>query len=151
VLPSGSLAHFLNGKGTEVDYRVGSLISKKALASAAFRAVDNEVQEAVLSQLKAGRTRVKLSAAQLPKVAFESRTSDLYWGFRGPQGLTVTGSGSRKNGRYAGTLSYVIRDSYGFPASDTLGGFGAPMRYLQTACGRRGTREEPTGSPRPSR
>jgi len=68
-------------------------------------------------------------------VAFESRNSDLYWGFRGTQGLTVTGSGSRKNGRYTGTLSYVIRDSYGFPASDTLGGFGAPMRYLQTVCG----------------
>jgi len=129
------LAHFLKGKGTEVDYRAGSLISKKALASGAFRAVDNEVQEAILSQLKAGRTRVQLSAAQLPTVAFESRTSDLYWGFRGTQGLTVTGSGSRANGRYIGTLSFVIRDSYGFPASDTLGGFGPPMRYLQTACG----------------
>jgi hypothetical protein len=49
--------------------------------------------------------------------------------------LSVTGSGSRENGRYAGILSYVIRDSYGFPAADTLGGFGPPMRYLQTACG----------------
>src|SRR5215468_7628848 len=114
------LMHFLKGKGTAVDYRAGSLISKKALASTALRAVNNKVQEAVLSQLKAGRTRVQLSAAQLPTVAFESETSDLYWGFRGTQGLTVTGSGSRENGRYVGTLSYVIRDSYGFPASDTL-------------------------------
>ena len=129
------LTHFLTGKGTEVDYRAGSLISKKALASGAFQAVDNEVQGAVLSQLKAGSTRVQLSAAQLPTVAFESRTSDLYWGFRGTQGLAVTGSGSRENGRYVGTLSYVIRDSYGFPASDILSGFGPPMRYLQTACG----------------
>jgi hypothetical protein len=32
-------------------------------------------------------------------------------------------------------LSFVIQDSYGFPASDTLDGFGPPMRYLQTACG----------------
>ena len=129
------LMHFLRGKGTAVDYRVGSLISKKALASSAFRAVNNEVQSAVLSQLRAGRSRVQLSAAQLPTVAFESETSDLYWGFRGTQGLTVTGSGSREDGRYVGTLSYVIRDSYGFPASDTLGGFGPPMRYLQTVCG----------------
>ncbi|MDQ2815748.1 MAG: hypothetical protein M3Z75_28855, partial [Actinomycetota bacterium] len=129
------LQHFLQGKGTEVSYRAGSPISKQALASAAFRAADNEVQAAILSQLKAGRTRVRLSAAQLPTVAFESRTSDLYWGFRGTQGLTVTGSGRRENGRYAGTLSFVIRDSYGFPARDTLGGFGPPMRYLQTACG----------------
>jgi hypothetical protein len=129
------LMHFLSGKGTEVDYLAGSRISEKALASGAFRAVNSEVQAAILSQLKAGRTRVRLSAAQLPTVAFESGTSDPYWGFRGTQGLTVTGRGSRKNGRYAGTLSYVIRDSYGFPASDALGGFGPPMRYLQTACG----------------
>jgi hypothetical protein len=129
------LTHFLNGKGTEVNYRAGSPISKKALASGAFRAVNNEVAEAVLSQLKAGKSRVRLSAAQLPTVAFESRTSDLYWGFRGTQGLTVTGSGHRENVRYVGTLSYVIRDSYGFPVGDTLDGFGPPMRYLQTACG----------------
>ena len=129
------LAHFLKGKGTEVDYRPGSPISKQALASSAFRTVDSDVQEAILRQLKAGKAHVRLSAAQLPTVAFESRTSDLYWGFRGTQGLTVTGSGRRENGRYVGTLSYVIRDSYGFPVGDTLEGFGPPMRYLQTACG----------------
>jgi hypothetical protein len=129
------LRHFLKGKGTEVNYRAGSLISKKVLSSGTFRAVNNEVQEAILSQLKAGQARVQLSSAHLPTVAFESKNSDLYWGFRGTQGLTVTGSGSRENGRYSGILSYVIRDSYGFPASDTLHGFGSPMRYLQTACG----------------
>ena len=129
------LAHFLTGKGTEVNYRAGSQIAKKALASEAFRALNAEVQKAILGQLKAGRTRVRLSAAQLPAVAFDSRSSDLYWGFRGTQGLTVTGRGTRENGRYAGTLSYVIRDSYGFPVGDTLDGFGPPMRYLQTVCG----------------
>jgi hypothetical protein len=94
-----------------------------------------QVQEEIAGQLQAGVRRVQLSAAQLPTFVFESKTSDLYWGFRGIQGLSVTGSGSRENGRYVGTLTYVIRDSYGFPASDTLDGFGAPMRYLQTACG----------------
>ena len=129
------LTHFLKGTGTEVDYRAGSPISQQAMSSSVFKAVNRKVQKTILRQLKAGKTRVRLSGAQLPPVAFESRNSDLYWGFRGTQGLAVTGSGSRKNGRYAGTLSYVIRDSYGFPASDTLHGFGAPMRYLQTACG----------------
>jgi hypothetical protein len=129
------LAHFLTGTGAGVNYRAGSPIAKKALASEAFRALNAEVQKAILGQLKAGRTRVRLSAAQLPAVTFESRSSDLYWGFRGTQGLTVTGRGTRENGRYAGTLSYVIRDSYGFPAGDTLDGFGPPMRYLQTVCG----------------
>lgn len=129
------LRHFLMGTGTEVDYRAGSPISRQAMASSAFLAVHNAVQQAILSQLKAGRTRVQLSAAQLPTVAFESASSDLYWGFRGTQGLTVTGSGSRRGDRYVGTLSYLIRDSYGFPVNDTLDGFGPPMRYLQTACG----------------
>src|SRR5215470_4689220 len=129
------LAHFLTGEGTGVNYRAGSPIAKKARASEAFRALNNEVQKTILGQLAAGRTRVRLSAAQLPTVAFESTSSDLYWGFRGTQGLTVTGRGSRATGRYVGTLTYVIRDSYGFPVGDTLGGFGPPMRYLQTACG----------------
>jgi hypothetical protein len=129
------LSHFLQGTGTEVDYRAGSPISQEALSSSAFRTVNNKVKRAIRRQLKAGKTRVRLSPAQLPRVAFESMGNDLYWGFRGTQGLTVTGSGSPENGRYTGTLTYVIRDSYGFPANDTLGGFGAPMRYLQTACG----------------
>ena len=129
------LRHFLEGTGTAVDYPAGSPIAKKALASTAFRAVNNEVQAAILAQLKADRTSIRLPAAQLPTVAFENETSDLYWGFRGTQGLSVTGSGRHENGRYIGTLTYVIRDSYGFPIGDTLAGFGPPMRYLQTVCG----------------
>jgi len=95
-------------------------LAKQALASEAFRALNAEVTKAIRRQLKAGRTRVRLSAAQLPAVAFESTSSDLYWGFRGTQGLSVTGSGRSTNGRYAGTLTYVMLDSYGFPARDTL-------------------------------
>jgi len=129
------LSHFLKGTGTEVNYGAGSPISQKALSSSVFKSVNRKVQRVILRQLRAGKTRVRLSGARLQPVAFEDRTSDLYWGFRGTQGLTVTGSGSRENGRYTGTLTYVIRDSYGFPPSDTLQGFGAPMRYLQTVCG----------------
>jgi hypothetical protein len=129
------LAHFLTGTGTEVDFGIGSPISKLAVASSEFQAVNTQVKSAIALQLKAKVTRVRLSAAQLPTVYFGSESSDLYWAFRGTQGLTVTGSGTRENGRYAGTLTYVIRDSYGFPADDTLDGFGSPMRYLQTVCG----------------
>ena len=129
------LTHFLNGTGTEVGFGIGSVISKKAAASSGFQTVNTQVQSEIALQLKAKVTRVRLSAAQLPTVLFASKSSDLYWGFRGTQGLTVTGSGTRKNGRYVGTLTYVIRDSYGFPVDDTLNGFGPPMRYLQTVCG----------------
>ena len=129
------LTHFLEGKGTAVGFPAGSQVAEQARASSAFRAVNSEVQDTILSQLKAGRRHLRLPAEQLPTVAFESKTSDLYWAFRGTQGLTLTGRGRRENRRYVGTLTYVIRDSYGFPADDTLGGFGPPMRYLQTVCG----------------
>jgi hypothetical protein len=132
---SDLLEHFLTGSGTEIDYRIGSTISAQAQASAAFQTVNDIVQGEIALQLEAGDTRVRLSAAQLPTVLFASTASDLYWGFRGTQGLTVSGGGQRQNGRYTGTLTYVIRDSYGFPADDTLDGFGPPMRYLQTVCG----------------
>jgi hypothetical protein len=134
---SDLLTHFLAGDGKAVAYSADSAIAKQARASSVFKTMNGEVQQAILGQLKGGpgRTRVQLSAAQLPTVAFESASSDLYWGFRGTQGLAVTGHGSLANGRWTGTLTYVIRDSYGFPASDTLAGFGAPMRYLQTVCG----------------
>jgi hypothetical protein len=128
------LRHFLAGLGTGVSYQAGSQVSKLALASAAFQAVNEQVQAAITKQLRAGGSRVLLTAGQLPTVSFDSG-GDLYWGFRGTQGLTVTGGGSRAGGRYVGTLTYVIRDSYGFPAGDTLAGFGPPMRYLQTVCG----------------
>jgi hypothetical protein len=129
------LRHFLAGQGTAVNFTAGSRISRLARASSEFEAMNEQVQAAVAGQLKAGHTRVELSAGQLPAVTFSDTSSDLYWSFRGTQGLTVTGSGSRKGGRYAGTLTYVIRDSYGFPVDDTLAGFGPPMRYLQTVCG----------------
>ena len=129
------LRHFLAGEGTAVNYLAGSRISRLAGASSAFRVMNEQVQAAVARQLKAGDVQVELSSGQLTTVTFSDTTSDLYWSFRGTQGLTVSGSGSRKSGRYVGTLTYAIRDSYGFPADDTLDGFGPPMRYLQTVCG----------------
>ncbi|HTR92956.1 MAG TPA: hypothetical protein VMI73_14585 [Trebonia sp.] len=134
---SALLTHFLAGTGTKIAYPADSAISRQARASSVFETMNRAVQQAILGQLSGGpgRTRVQLSAAQLPTVAFESESSDLYWGFRGTQGLTVTGHGSLVNGRWTGTLTYVIRDSYGFPVSDALAGFGPPMRYLQTVCG----------------
>ena len=129
------LRHFLAGAGTGVNYPAGSRISRLAVASSAFQVVNGQVQAAIARQLKAGDVQVRLAASQLPTVTFGSTNSDLYWSFRGTQGLTVTGSGGRAGGRYTGTLTYVIRDSYGFPVDDTLGGFGPPMRYLQTVCG----------------
>lgn len=132
---AGLLRHFLTGVGTGVNYQAGSQVSRLAAASTAFQVVNGQVQTTIARRLKDGDTRVRLAAWQLPTVTFNATNSDLYWSFRGTQGLSVTGSGVRESGRYVGTLTYVIRDSYGFPFDDTLDGFGPPMRYLQTVCG----------------
>lgn len=132
------LKHFLAGQGTPVGFGPDSRVARLAKQSAPFAALNQQVTTAVAAQLRAGATRVQISSAELRPITFTG-SGDLYWGFRNTQGLTVSGSGTRQNGRYTGTLTYVIRDSYGFPAADTLGGFGAPMRYLQTSCGAPGT------------
>jgi hypothetical protein len=77
-------------------------------------------------------------AADLTPVRFgpPGSAQDLYLGFRGTQGLDVRGGGTIARRGYAGRLSYVIRDSYGFPPQDTLAGIGTAMRYLQVNCGR---------------
>jgi hypothetical protein len=132
---AGLLRHFLTGEGTGVNYPAASQVSRLAAASTAFQVVNGQVQTAIARRLKDGDTRVRLAAWQLPTVTFSATNSDLYWSFRGTQGLSVAGSGVRESGRYVGTLTYVVRDSYGFPVDDTLDGFGPPMRYLQTVCG----------------
>jgi hypothetical protein len=145
--PASSLLlyHFLAGDGTPIDFKpgsptlLGSLISNEARLSSAFKKVDHVVQGEVLSELNAGITNVQLRADQLSTVNFSLLGSlpftDLYFGWRGTQGLDVSGSGNVVNGNYVGTLTYVIRDSYGFTKNDKFLQVGTAMRYLQTVCG----------------
>lgn len=131
------LAHFLAGTGTAMHFGAGSQISQEARASSAFRSLNRHIQAAVLSQLKAGRSHVRLTEPALRTIRFALPASshDLYLGFRGTQGLDVRGTGTMTDRRYTGGLTYVIRDSYGFPPRDQLLGFGPAMRYLQVNCG----------------
>jgi hypothetical protein len=55
--------------------------------------------------------------------------------FGGTQGLDISGSGYRENGTYTGTITYVIRDIYGFYAKSKFLGVGPKMHYLQGICG----------------
>lgn len=131
------LTHFLGGTGTAVRFGAGSRISREARASSAFRSLNRHVQAAVLSRLRAGTSRVRLSGSALRTIRFGAPASapDLYFGFRGTQGLDVRGTGTMTGRRYTGVLTYVIRDSYGFPPRDQLAGVGTAMRYLQVDCG----------------
>jgi hypothetical protein len=131
------LAHFLEGSGTAVNYGAGSAISREARAASVFRAMNRSVQADVLRQLRAGQKRVTISRSLLQPIRFgvPGSSRDLYLGFRGTQGLDVRGSGAIRGHRFTGTLTYVIRDVYGFPPHDHLLGTGAAMRYLQVNCG----------------
>lgn len=129
------LQHFLSGKGTEVSYQAG-------LADLADGAGKRQLQDGQRRGPGRGCRPAEDRAdarAPVPRAAATHR-------LRGQDQRPVLGI-SRHAGpdRYRHRqpleravrrlLTYVIRDSYGFPASDTLGGFGAPMRYLQTVCG----------------
>jgi len=131
------LAHFLGGSGTEVAFPADSEISNEAAASSEFQDLNTSVQDEIVSQLKAGTGDIHLQpppqATPLKTLDFEDKSSDLYWGFRGTQGLSVSGGGSLQNGSYVGTLTYVIQDSYGFPPGED--NISSAMRYLQTNCG----------------
>jgi hypothetical protein len=134
------LTHFLEGRGTAVNFGAGSATAREARASRAFRRVNRRIQATVLGQLRAGTSQVRLTEPALRTIRFGSTASpaarDLYFGFRGTQGLDIRGTGAITGHRYTGRLTYVIRDSYGFPPQDRLLGIGTAMRYLQTDCGR---------------
>jgi hypothetical protein len=130
------LLHFLGGSGKEVDFATGTPISADALASTEFKNMNSGVQTELLKLLRDGVTAVQLSSTVVSPPNFETAgTGELYWGFGGTQGLSITGSGSLESGRYVGTLNYIIWDSYGFTENDTFHGIGTAMRYLQTVCG----------------
>jgi hypothetical protein len=130
---AGLLEHFLDGTGSERDFPNGSKISDAVNNSSEFKRLDKAIQAAVVSQLNSGNTTVKLTTG-LRLIRLTS-TPNLYFGFRGTQGLTVSGSGKVVGSNYVGTLTYVLRDSYGFTPNYSFVAIGKEMRYLQVNCG----------------
>jgi hypothetical protein len=138
--PDGAdlLAQFLNGSGVAIDYPDGSSLADKVKASPRFQALDQAVQAEAKAKLDAGQQDVTVTSS-LKTVDFtigSGQTNwDLYLAFGGTQGLDVSGSGFPINGRYVGTITYVIRDTYGFSTASKFLGVGPQMHYLQTVCG----------------
>jgi hypothetical protein len=130
------LAHFLGGSGTSVDYPNDTSpksVSGEIRASPEFKALDNKVQDEAASKARGGLTNFKLTSS-LSRIRLTS-SSDLEWSFRGTQGLDVAGNIHLDGSRYRGTVTYVLRDSYGFGHNDKFPIVGNEMRYLQTTCG----------------
>lgn len=130
------LKHFLAGTGSSVPFADSSSTAAQVLGDPDFTALDAVVQSAVLSQLNSGITQVQLTNSTLRTVTLTA-TPDLYYGFRGTQGLIVAGQGEIVGGNYVGTLTYTIEDSYGFSKADAKESLKFRlMRYLQTNCGK---------------
>ena len=144
--------HFLAGTGTEMRFGARSQISQEARTSRAFQDLNRHIQAAAASQLRTGQSRVRLTGPALRTIRFglPGSSQDLYLGFRGTQGLDIDGTGTMTDVGYSGSLTYVIRDSYGFPPEDQLLGIGTAMRYLQVNCGNPPTRGGARWFPTPS-
>ena len=128
------LRHFLAGKSSPVHFPATSGLARDLLRNPQFQALDRAVRARVTGELNHGRRAITVTAPVLQRIVL-SEPLDLGLSFGGTQGLTVTGHGMLTRGHYTGSLTYTVRDSYGFTTSDHFHGVGDDMRYLQTVCG----------------
>jgi hypothetical protein len=145
------LQHWLDGTGTQVSLGQNSGVARELLTYPGFVGMNNKIQAYTVQRLGQGQAAVTLptpvsrlspptasSPLTLLDFSDEAHYPDLYWAFRGTQGLNVSGTGTENNGRYTGKLTYTIYDTYGFRANNTSslsGKVAADMYYLQTHCG----------------
>jgi hypothetical protein len=154
VFPSDAASlfqHWLDGTGTGVSLGQTSALARELLTYPGFVGMNSKVQVYAAQRFNQGQANVTLPTPTSPlsqstdsspltllNFSSEGRYPDLYWAFRGTQGLRVSGSVTKDGGRYSGKLTYTIYDTYGFPASSTgsiSGRVTASMNYLQTHCG----------------
>ena len=154
VFPSDAanlLQHWLDGTGTRVSLGPTTGVARELLTYPGFINMNNEVQVYAVDRFDQGQTNVTMptpvspyltptASSPLTLLNFSDRSHfpDLYWAFRGTQGLGVSGSVTEANGHYSGKLTYTIYDTYGFPANQTnsvMARVTGDMNYLQTHCG----------------
>jgi hypothetical protein len=154
VFPSDAASlfqHWLDGTGSEVSLGPTTALARELLSYSGFVDMNSNVQVYAAQRFNQGQATATLptpagslsqSTASSPLTLLNfsnrGRDPDLYWAFRGTQGLRVSGTVTKDNGRYTGKLTYTIYDTYGFPASNTgsiTGRVTASMNYLQTHCG----------------
>lgn len=128
------LRHFLAGKTAPVRFPATSDLARQLRQNPEFEALNQAVQARIGDELNHGRRRVTLGPPVLQRIVLDEPL-DLGLSFGGTQGLDITGHGRLVRRHYTGTLTYTVRDSYGFTTSDHFHGVGDDMRYLQTVCG----------------
>jgi hypothetical protein len=143
--------HWLDGTGTRVSLGPRTGVARELLTYPGFITMNNEVQVYAVDRFDQGQTNVTLptpvsphltptASSPLTLLNFTDRSHypDLYWAFRGTQGLGVSGTVTEDNGHYSGKLTYTIYDTYGFPANQAnsvMARVTGDMNYLQTHCG----------------
>ncbi len=154
VFPSDAanlFQHWLDGTGTQVSLGQNSGVARELLTYPGFLNMNNKIQSYAAGRFDQGQTTVTVptpvspfspptdsSPLTLLNFSNQSRYPGLYWAFRGTQGLGVTGSVTKDNGRYTGKITYTIDDTYGFRAANSgslMGNVATDMNYLQTHCG----------------
>ena len=141
--PAGAnfLRHFLAGSGTAVDLADGSGLAAAARRSGIFRKLDKTVEQQAEKLLDAGQHTADVTSVMYTPdfaaldILHPQAALALSEAFGGTQGLDISGSGYRENGTYTGTITYIIRDIYGFYAKSKFLGVGPQMHYLQGTCG----------------
>ena len=126
----------MGGSGTPIDVPDNSVLAFEVKQSSSFKNADQQFEQYAKQQLGLGQQSDIDISNGLHLIHFnQSLIPDLRLGFGGTQGLDVRGSGYQENGRYVGTITYTIRDVYGFYAKDKFLGVGPKMHYLQGVCG----------------
>lgn len=132
-------SHFIDGSGSPFDYPDDSSsdsVSARVKRSGVFKSLDARIQNEVAQKARAGGSSLTLARSSLRPIAFPpTGDKDLFWSFRGTQGLDVNGNIQRDGSRFEGTIVYVIRDTYGFGDNDKFPIVGDEVRFLQTTCG----------------
>jgi len=143
------LWHFLDGFGPSIDYRDDSSpgsVSGKVRRSASFKALDERVQKEVLEKAREGQVNFTIVSSTLHRPTSGSRATSISTGrSAAPKGSTPAAASSATS-RFKGSITYVIRDSYGFRNDEGFFGADKAARYLQTTCGARTFPAAPTGS-----
>lgn len=133
---SDLLINFLAGTGAPIDSTDGSTLSQAVKADLQFIVIDKAVQAAAAEQFNTGLAAAEVTPnLKLLNFSTWSTALSLQLAFGGTQGLDVKGSVHIDGGSYAGTITYTIRDIYGFFNNNKFLGVGKKMHYLQGICG----------------
>lgn len=134
------LQHFLDGSGTPINRSNNSFLADEVKVTSVFGRLNGQIQKAAKQLLDSKKPADVTDAMYppdfpIPRHHIPSPNLATAAAFGGTQGLDITGDVYEENGFYHGTITYIIRDVYGFYPKPAFMGMGPKMHYLQGTCG----------------